>query len=102
MSGLLLLCALMLATPSSTPPQGPATADADKAAIVQAALDYADGFYEGAADRMTRAVSPLLAKRGLMNRPPVAPYLVPMNAEMLIAATRRGAGKMPPAPRSLQ
>ena len=69
MSELLLLCALMLAAPSPAPPQGPVTADADKAAIVQAALDYADGFYEGAADRMARAVSPLLAKRGLLTRP---------------------------------
>lgn len=101
MSGLSLLLALMLTRPASEPPQDTASADRDNAAIVQAALDYADGFYEGAADRMTRAVSLLLTKRGLLNRPPVAPYLVQMNAEMLIEATRRGSGKTPPEKRGI-
>jgi len=101
MSGLSLLFALMLAGSASEPPQAAAGADPDKAAIIQAVLDYADGYYDGAADRMTRAVSPLLTKRGLMNRPPVAPYLVQMNAEMLIEATRRGGGKTPPEKRGI-
>lgn len=60
MSELSLPCALMLAAPVSAPVAGN---DPDKAAIIQAALDYADGFYEGAADRMARAVSPLLTRR---------------------------------------
>ena len=52
------------------------TIDADKAAIRQAVLDYAEGFYGHAPDRMERAVSPLLSKRGLNLRPGL-PYRMP-------------------------
>lgn len=43
--------------------------------------------YDHAPDRTERAISPLLTKRALMARPGVAPFLVQMNAEMLIEAT---------------
>jgi len=38
-------------------------ADADLAAIRQTALDYIEGWYEGNAERMERALHPELAKR---------------------------------------
>ena len=69
----------------------------DKAAVRQAAYDYAEGYYEGAADRMERAVHPALVKRGLISREGSAAVLVPMNAETLIEATRQGGGKQLPA-----
>jgi len=96
-----LLLALVTATAHAAP--GPAAADLekDKAAITQAALDYAEGYYEGSAERMTRAVSPMLTKRGLVSRPSVAPFLVQMNAEMLIEAARGGRGKLDPEKRNL-
>jgi hypothetical protein len=60
----------------------PAAAQDDKTAIVQALLDYAEGYYGGEPARMTRAVSPYLTKREL-RRPPNA-VLGEMNADTLI------------------
>ena len=40
-----------------------AQTSADSAAIRQAALDYIEGWYEGNAERMERALHPDLAKR---------------------------------------
>lgn len=65
-------------------------------AVREAVLDYAEGYYEQAPDRMTRAVSPLLTKRALVARPGLPAFLSQMNAEMLIEATR-GGGPRPPA-----
>jgi len=88
-------------TGSPAPGQAPADLDKDTAAITQAALDYAEGYYEGSGDRMARAVSPMLTKRGLVGRPGVDPYLVQMNSEMLVEAARSGRGKLEPAKRHL-
>jgi hypothetical protein len=67
----------------------------DKAAIKQAALDYAEGFYEGSGERMERAVHPLLFKRGLVTvNPQGDPFLVFMNSETLVEAARSGIGKV--------
>jgi hypothetical protein len=77
--------------------QGAPTTEQDKAAVRQAAYDYAEGYYEGAADRMERAVDSALVKRGLLSRPGTGPFLAPMNAETLIEAARRGGGKGTPA-----
>ena len=51
--------ALTVAVPLA---QAPAGVDAEKAAIVQAALDYGDGYYSGAPERMERAIHPDLNK----------------------------------------
>jgi hypothetical protein len=74
----------------------PNASESDKAAVKQAAYDYAEGGFEGAADRMERAVHPALVKRGLV------PFgrafvLSPMNAEMLIEGARAGGGRDVPA-----
>ncbi len=73
------------------------TSEQDKAAVRQAAYDYGEGYYEGAADRMERALHPALVKRGLISREGSAAILVPMNAETLIEATRLGGGNKLPA-----
>lgn len=74
----------------------------EKAAITQAALDYAEGYYEGSGERMERAVHPLLYKRGLMKvNDQGEPFLVFMNSEVLIEAARSGRGKVDPDKRNI-
>jgi hypothetical protein len=74
----------------------------DRAAIRQAALDYAEGYYEGNAERMGRALHPLLMKRGLIpSSQPGGSFLVQMNSEMLVEATRSGRGKLAPEERKI-
>jgi hypothetical protein len=85
--------------PNAKPAEpGPAknTSEADAAAVKQAAYDYAEGYYEGAADRMERALHPALAKKAVMPAGP-ATVLLLMNAEMLIEGTRAGGGSKLPA-----
>ena len=74
----------------------------EKAAIKQAALDYAEGYYEGSAERMERAVHPLLFKRGIVKSNEQGdPFLVFMNSEVLIEAARSGRGKVDPDKRNI-
>jgi hypothetical protein len=75
------------------------TIEADKAAIRQAVLDYAEGYYGHAPDRMERAVSPLLSKRGLNLRPGLP--ILQQNAEMLIDACRGNAPRPGPDERKM-
>ncbi len=82
-----LLALLVLVTSLSAEPRQGADTEKEKAAIVKAALDYAEGYYGGEPERMARAVSPYLSKRGLMTRPGVPPFLVQMNADTLIDAS---------------
>ncbi len=76
--------------------QAPAPTDQDREAIRQAAYDYAEGYYEGAADRMARAVHSAIVKRGVVTRPSFGALFMPMNAETLVEATRNGGGKATP------
>jgi hypothetical protein len=78
--------ALMTAGPAAAQPPG-AEQERDKAAIVQTALDYAEGYYGGEPARMTRALSPYLSKRGLTVLPDGTSFLVQMNADTLIDAS---------------
>ena len=95
-----LVCVSLLATGATLlSAQDHASLEAEKAAIVTTALDYAEGYYGGEPARMTRALSPVLSKRGLAVRPGVAPYLVEMNAEMLIDAAN--GAKVPAAGRHI-
>ena len=80
-------------------PQAKAAPQDDAAAIRQAILDYAEGYYGHAPERMERAVSPLLNKRGLNLRPGVA--ILQQNAEMLIDACRGNAPRPGPADRKM-
>lgn len=87
---------LVAAAPAALHAQNLTASDQDKEAVRQAAYDYAEGYYQGAVDRMERALHPLLTKRGLMARAGGPVVLMPMNADTLIEATRGGGGKSTP------
>jgi peroxiredoxin len=93
---------VILLTLSYLAGQGPNAANDDQAAIARAAFDYIEGYYEGNAARMERALSPSLTKRGLIFSPRSnASYLQPINAEALIEVTRAGWGKLPAEQRQI-
>ena len=62
---------------------------ADSTAIVAAALDYLEGWYEGNADRMDRALHADLAKRVVMNTTDGKAELQHMGEQDLVGMTRR-------------
>lgn len=67
-------------------------------AIMQAAADYGDGWYEGDAERMERALHPELAKRVVFTRPKSGRNgLGQMGAMTLVQYTKAGGGKNAPA-----
>ena len=69
---------------------------AEAAAIKQTALDYIEGYYEGNAERMERALHPDLAKRIVRPQPNGRSALGQMSAMTLVQATRSGGGKDTP------
>lgn len=69
---------------------------ADSAAIQQTALDYIEGWYEGNAERMERAVHPDLAKRIVNVDPRGRSVLGHQSAMTLVQNTRRGGGSETP------
>jgi hypothetical protein len=72
-------------------------ADAERAAITKAALDYVEGWYEGSGERMARAVHPELAKRIVRTDQRTGRNLVQqMGASALVEAARAGGGKQTP------
>jgi len=81
---------------SEMPAQTP-SADGDKVAIKQTALDYIEGWYEGNAERMERALHPELAKRIVRTNQEGNSRLDQMSAMSLVLGTRRGGGKNTPA-----
>ena len=70
--------------------------DADREAIRQTALDYIEGWYEGNADRMERALHPDLAKRIVRTNPQGQSGLGQMSALSLVQGVKRGGGKETP------
>ena len=89
---LLPLVLLVLCAPSSH-----AQSAADSAAIRRAALDYVEGWYEGNADRMARALHPELAKRIVRTDSSGISRFQNMTAAQLIEATGRGGGRNTPS-----
>jgi hypothetical protein len=86
----------------STVVTGPARAQAaaDSAAIRATALDYAEGWYEGNADRMARALHPELVKRIVVRDTSTGKTMVQgMGASVLVNSTRHGYGKETPKER---
>lgn len=69
---------------------------ADSAAIRGAALDYIEGWYEGNAERMARAVHPELAKRIVRTNDAGQSMLGQQSAMTLVTATRAGGGTRTP------
>jgi len=70
--------------------------DADREGIKRAALNYAEGWYEGNADKMESALSPDLAKRIVRNNDKGQSNLSQMTAMTLVQGTRSGYGKHSP------
>jgi CubicO group peptidase (beta-lactamase class C family)/ketosteroid isomerase-like protein len=69
----------------------------DSAAIRAAVLDYVDGWYEGNAERMERAIHPDLAKRIWHPNPDRGPSRLDNQTAMtLVLSTRRGGGQQTP------
>lgn len=71
----------------------------DKAAITQTALDYIEGWYEGNAERMERALHPDLAKRIVRTNDKGQSSLGQMSALTLVQSVRTGYGKNTPKER---
>lgn len=92
MRRVLTLIALLAAAGAS--PINAQTA-ADSAAIRATALNYVEGWYEGNAERMTRALHPDLAKR-IVQTGPDGSRLDHMTAQQLINGTSRGGGTRTP------
>ncbi|MEX2179567.1 MAG: nuclear transport factor 2 family protein [Gemmatimonadaceae bacterium] len=70
---------------------------ADSAAIRAAALDYIDGWWEGSADRMERAIHPDLAKRIINADMRGRSVLGHQSAMTLVQNTQRGGGRETPS-----
>ena len=81
-------------------PRVAAQASADSAAIRQTALDYIEGWYEGNADRMAKAVHGDLSKQIVTRgRRGAREYVSKMGATALVEGTRAGGGTQTPAER---
>ena len=91
-SPMLIFVSLLLALATDARAQS----QADAAAIKQTALDYIEGWYEGDAERMERALHPELAKRIMRTDKEGRSMLGQMSALSLIQGTRRGGGKQTP------
>ncbi len=86
---LLLVASFGLIAPVELPAQSSDTREA----ITKVALDYGEGWYEGDADRMARALHPELAKRMISTDPSTGrSRLSQMGAMTLVQYTRRGGG----------
>ncbi len=70
-----------------------AQADADREAIKRTALNYAEGWYEGNADKMESSLHPDLAKRIARTNDKGQTRLDQMTAMSLVQGTRTGYGK---------
>ena len=92
---MLVFVSLLMALASEASAQSPS----DAAAIKQAALDYIEGWYEGNAERMERALHPELAKRIARTNKEGQSNLGQMSAMSLVQGTRRGGGKQTPKER---
>ena len=79
-----------------------AYAQTDEDKIRAAALDYAEGWYTGDADRMGRALHADLAKRIVVKRDDGSWSINHMTAMQLVEGTRKGYGKNTPADRQLK
>jgi hypothetical protein len=94
----LTFCALSVhaQTPTTTTTTAPTTTADARELIKQTALDYIEGWYEGNAERMERALHPDLAKRIVRTDDRGNSRLENMGALSLVQVTRRGFGKQTP------
>jgi hypothetical protein len=93
--GIMVVAAVVLAF-SPLVPQ--ATDEATQAAVRQAALDYIEGWFEGNAERMDRALHPQLAKRLVAIDPQTGQErFTHLTKEQMVEFTRKGGGSRLPA-----
>lgn len=77
-----------------------AQTSADTAAIRATALNYVEGWYEGNADRMAKALHPELVKRIVVRDTTTGRTMVQgMGTSVLVNSTRHGYGKETPKER---
>jgi hypothetical protein len=89
---------VMMSAVTRIAPAQSAAAAADSAGIREAALNYIEGWYEGDAQRMEKALHPELAKRIVSTDPARGrSTFSSMSALTLINGTRNGGGKSTPA-----
>ena len=81
---------------TATPAAPTAPSEADRAAITQTTLDYLEGWYEGNAERMERALHPDLAKRIVHTQSDGRGRVEHMGALSLVQGVRAGWGKRTP------
>ncbi len=93
---IILMLAFFLMFVSASNAQTTTVSAADSTAIKQTALDYIEGWYEGNAERMERALHPELAKRMVRTSPQGKSHLDQMSAMTLVQYTRAGGGKSVP------
>jgi hypothetical protein len=93
----LAICVVFLAVVSNANAQS-----TTEAAIKQTALDYIEGWYEGNAERMERALHPELAKRIVRTNQQGNSRLDQMGAMTLVQFTKRGGGKNTPKEKQLK
>jgi hypothetical protein len=83
----------------------PAQSSADSAAVKAAALNYVEGWYEGDAARMEKAIHPKLAKRIVAFSKDIHKnenVLSETSSEQLLDGTRRGFGKKTPKEKQIK
>jgi hypothetical protein len=92
MKAVLICLSLLMA---AAPAFAQTASEADMAGIKQAALDYAQSWYTGDADRMEKALSPDLAKRIVRTRDNRS-RIENMGALALVQGVRSGSGTKTP------
>ena len=92
---------LALAAPAVAQPtaKAPVIPKAEADLIKGAALDYIESWYEGNAERMSRAVHPELVKRIIVSDPAGGTRIEQMGASKLISNVRAGGGTKTPRAR---
>jgi|SRR5215203_3973388 len=88
-----LVCAIVLSVFATT---ALGQTDADREAIKRTTLNYAEGWYEGNAEKMESALHPDLAKRIARSNDKGQTRLDQMSAMALVQGTRTGFGKQTP------
>jgi hypothetical protein len=68
----------------------------EKAAIEQVAMDYIEGWFEGNAERMERALHPEMAKRAMIQDAEGKEYFQNLSKSDMVKATEGGGGKKMP------
>ena len=95
--GIILAAAVLLVFPAPVPQAADETA---QAAIRRAALDYIEGWFEGNAERMDRALHPQLAKRLVaVDARTGQERFTHLTKEQMVEFTKKGGGSGVPADR---